>query len=114
MTPLVLGLGLLAQVCLVTGQLLVKHAMNATHLQPVPWRRVTAWLTLGITALTGWFFLWMGLLQRRDLSYVYPLEGLSAVLILIGAAVFLKEKLTVRSCTGIGLIGLGIALVAAS
>ena len=114
MTPSILLLCLASQLCLVTGQLLTKHAMNATNLSPTPWRRVIGRLGLGIFVLTGWFFLWAGLLQKKDLSFIFPFEGLSPVLIVLCASMFLKEKPTARSWVGIGLISLGIALVAAS
>jgi undecaprenyl phosphate-alpha-L-ara4N flippase subunit ArnE len=114
MTGPILLMCLAAQLCLVTGQLLTKHAMNATNLSPTPWRKVMGRLGLGVAILSGWFFIWAWLLQKRDLSYIYPFEGISPVLIVLGAAVFLKEKPTVKSCIGIGLISLGIAFVAAS
>ncbi len=103
-----------SQLCLVTGQLLLKHAMTQTNLTPIPWRRVAPLFSLGITILTGWFFLWGGLLQRKDLSFVYPFEGMGPALMLIGAWIFLKEKLTLQSCIGIALLSVGIAFVAAS
>ena len=114
MTASILLLCLASQFCLVTGQLLTKHAMNATNLSPTPWSRVIGRLSLGIVVLTGWFFIWAGLLQKKDLSYIFPFEGISPVLIVLGASAFLKEKPTVKSWIGIGLISLGIALVAAS
>jgi undecaprenyl phosphate-alpha-L-ara4N flippase subunit ArnE len=114
MTASILFLCLASQFCLVTGQLLTKHAMNATNLSPTPWPRVIGRLSLGIAVLTGWFFIWAGLLQKKDLSYIFPFEGISPVLIVLGASAFLKEKPTAKSWIGIGLISLGIALVAAS
>ncbi len=114
MTISILLLCLASQFCLVTGQLLTKHAMNATNLSPTPWPRVIRRLSLGIIVLTGWFFIWAGLLQKKDLSYIFPFEGISPVLIVLGASAFLKEKPTAKSWIGIGLISLGVALVAAS
>ena len=46
--------------------------------------------------------------------FVYPFEGLSPILVMLGAAIFLKEKLTLRTWLGILLIGSGVALVSAS
>ena len=114
MTLEILLLCVASQLCLVIGQLLLKHAMTHTNLTPIPWRRVVPLFSLGISILTGWFFLWGGLLQRKDLSYVYPFEGMGPALMLIGAWLFLKEKLTLQCCIGIGLISLGIAIVSAS
>jgi undecaprenyl phosphate-alpha-L-ara4N flippase subunit ArnE len=113
-TPEILMLCVASQLCLVTGQLLLKHTMNQTNLTPMPWQRVIPLFALGISILSGWFFLWGGLLQKTDLSYIYPFEGMGPALMLIGAWLFLKEKLTLQSCIGIGLISVGIALVSAS
>ncbi|PYI53225.1 MAG: hypothetical protein DMC62_06005, partial [Verrucomicrobia bacterium] len=47
----------------------------------------------GIALMTLSFFLTLGLLQRFDLSYLYPFQGLSVIIISLMAAVMLKEKL---------------------
>lgn len=104
----------LSQVCLVTGELLMKCAMEITNETPIPWRRFIPRFLSAIGCMSGWFFLWGGVLQRADLSFVYPFEGLSPILVMLGAAVFLKEKLTLRTWIGILLIGSGVALVSAS
>ncbi|MBI3878943.1 MAG: EamA family transporter [Verrucomicrobia bacterium] len=114
MTTALLITAVASQLCLVTGQLLMKHAMNQTNLTPVPWARFAPRFALGVAALSAWFFLWGGLLQRADLSYLFPFEGLSPVLIVFGAALFLKERLTPQSWFGIVLIGAGVAVVSAS
>ncbi|MEY4200820.1 MAG: hypothetical protein RLZZ265_2560 [Verrucomicrobiota bacterium] len=103
-----------SQVCLVTGELLMKRAMDLTNENPVPWPRFVPRFAAAIICMSGWFFLWGGLLQRADLSFVYPFEGLSPVLVMMGASIFLKEKLTTRTWLGILLIGFGVALVSAS
>lgn len=101
---------LASQFCLAGGQICLKHAMNFTHETPPPWRKFLPIFALGIAVLSGWFFLWVGLLQELKISYVYPFEGLSPVLMVLGAAAFLREKLTVRSCVGMALIAGGVAL----
>lgn len=103
-----------SQVCLVTGELLMKRAMDLTNATPVPWARFAPRFISAILCMSAWFFLWGGLLQRADLSYVYPFEGLSPILVMLGACVFLKEKLTARAWLGILLISCGVALVSAS
>ena len=55
-----------------------------------------------------------GLLQRFDLSYLYPFQGLSVIFITILAAVVLKEKLSARLTIGALLITAGIVLVSMS
>jgi undecaprenyl phosphate-alpha-L-ara4N flippase subunit ArnE len=105
---------LAAQVCLATGQLFVKHAMNHTDHTPTPWPKVLSNFALGIGAMTGWFFLWTNLMKTNDLSHIYPFEGVGPVLVVLGAWFFLKEKIHPRAWLGIGLISLGLAFVAAS
>jgi uncharacterized membrane protein len=54
------------------------------------------------------------LLQRFDLSYLYPFQGLSVIFITLMAAVVLKEKLNMRLAIGALLISVGIVLVSMS
>jgi len=105
---------LLAQVALVAGQIFLKHGMNFTNRATTPIGWVAGNLLAGIAMLTLWFLLWMGLLQRLDLSYVYPFEGISPVLLVLAAFVILKETLGWRSWMGVGLIALGTVLVGVS
>ena len=105
---------LAAQVCLATGQLFVKHAMNHTHHTPSPWPKIIGNFALGIGAMTGWFFLWTNLMKTNDLSHIYPFEGVGPVLVVLGARFVLKEKIHPRAWLGIGLISFGLAIVAAS
>ena len=60
------------------------------------------------------FFLNLGLLQRFDLSYLYPFQGLSVIIISLMAAVILKEKLTMQLAIGSLLITVGVVLVSLS
>src|SRR5437899_11169599 len=69
---------------------------------------------IGIALMTISFFLTLGLLQRFDLSYLYPFQGLSVIIITILAAVILKEKLTMQLTIGGVLICAGIVLVSLS
>jgi uncharacterized membrane protein len=60
------------------------------------------------------FFITLGLLQRFDLSYLYPFQGLSVIFITLLAAVVLKEKLNLRLTIGALLISAGLVLVSLS
>ena len=114
MTIRQLFLVLLSQISLVIGQLLLKHGMNFTTKGATPLGRVIGYIVAGVSMLTLWFFLWMGLLQQLDLSLVYPFEGMSPVLLVVAAAITLKEPQSVGSWIGIGLIAFGTVLVGAS
>lgn len=107
MTAFAVALALLSQLFLVVGQLLLKRAMTS-----VPVRK--AFLAAGIACLAGWFFLWVGLLARWDLSRVFPFEGLNPVLVVIGAVLFLRERVSLTGWLGVTLISAGVAIISAS
>jgi uncharacterized membrane protein len=68
-------------------------------------------LAAGIFLLGAQLFLNLGLLQRYDLSLIYPFQGLSVIIISVAAAFVLREKLTMQLVTGSLLISTGIVLV---
>lgn len=105
---------MMSQVALVAGQVFLKHGMNLTHRAPKPRGRIAAHLTAGIGMLTIWFLLWMGLLQKLQISYLFPFEGLSPLLLVVAAWGVLGEKMSWRTWAGAGLIALGTALVGVS
>ncbi|HWM46209.1 MAG TPA: EamA family transporter [Xanthobacteraceae bacterium] len=114
MTWLAFAVGIACQVCLVSGHIVLKHAMNATHRLPRRWGAIAAGIAAGIALLGLWFFLWLGLLRDFELSRVFPFEGIGPPLLVLGAAVFLKERIALRAWIGIALIAAGVALVAGS
>jgi len=71
-------------------------------------------LSAGIFVMAISFFLNLGLLQRFDLSYLYPFQGLSVIIISLMAAIVLREKLTFRLVIGTLLITAGVVLVSIS
>jgi len=114
MTSFTLFLIIIAQFFMVGGQLLIKHAMNCTHIQPLPWSKVIGFFALAIITMTACFFLWLGFLQKLELSHLFPFEGLSPVILVLGASIFLKEKINRQCWIGIALISFGIVLVSLS
>ena len=97
----------------VAGQLLFKHAMERSHSHAFG-RKFAKWLAAGVASMTISFFLTLGLLQHLDLSYLYPFQGLSVIIISVMAALVLKEKLTLRLALGALLITAGVILVSMS
>ena len=67
-----------------------------------------------IAAFAVNFFVNIGLLQRFDLSYFFPFQGLSVILIALAGAWLLKEKLSLRLAIGSIVIALGVVLVSLS
>ena len=107
MTAMAVTLCILCQVLIVNGQLLLKHGISG--------KRPRSWFFFGgIACMTVWFFLWLGLMGKWDLSKLYPFEGLNPAMMAIGAWLVLKEKLPASAWIGLGLICVGVAIVAAS
>lgn len=107
MTPIAIAMAVACEIALVCGQLLLKRAMSAT-----PPR--FGILGGGVVCLSAWFFLWLALLAKWDLSRLFPFEGLNPALVVLGAAVFLKERVPLRTWIGIALISVGVAVVTSS
>jgi uncharacterized membrane protein len=101
-------------VSFVAAQLILKRAMAATTTTGFRNAQFVSKVTAGVILMTISFFLTLGLLQRFDLSYLYPFQGLSVIFITLTAAVVLKEKLNVRLAIGALLISIGIVLVSLS
>jgi uncharacterized membrane protein len=98
----------------VAAQVILKRAMEATTTTGFRNAQFFSNVTGGVLLMTISFFLTLGLLQRFDLSYLYPFQGLSVIFITLIAAVVLKEKLNMRLAVGALLISVGIVLVSLS
>ena len=114
MTPVSLFLILTSLVGYVAGQLLLKRAMESTVTHGFRQRTFVVFLLAGTGAMAVGFFLTLGLLQRFDLSYLYPFQGLTVIFVSIAAAVLLREKLTLQLVLGSLLITAGVVLVSLS
>lgn len=116
----------LCQGLIVIGQLFLKHAVTTAEgaaagasREPAretaaPRGRALRNFAIGIACLTCWFFLWLGLLSRWDISKLYPWEGLNPAMMAIGACLVLKERLPLSAWFGLALVCAGIAVVAGS
>jgi uncharacterized membrane protein len=105
---------IISLVTFVAAQLILKHAMEATTATGFRNARFVPNVVGGVALMTISFFLTLGLLQRFDLSYLYPFQGLSVIFITLMAAVVLKENVNARLTLGSLLISVGIVLVAMS
>jgi uncharacterized membrane protein len=98
----------------VAAQLILKRAMEFSAVNGMRNAYFVLRVLTGVVLMTISFFLTLGLLQRFDLSYLYPFQGLSVIFITVLAAVVLKEKLSARLAIGALLITAGIVLVSMS
>jgi drug/metabolite transporter (DMT)-like permease len=106
-TPLIFLLLIVSECCAVTGQIFFKHAMGGDG-------RKAGKLAWGVTVMAVGFFLWIGLMPKFDLSYLYPFDGLNRILLMFAASFFLKEKMTFNLWMGVALICTGVLLVSRS
>ncbi len=111
MTPFYLTLILISLASFVAGQLLLKHGMESTVARGFKQRTFRIFLVSGTVAMAVSFFLTLGLLQKFDLSYIDPFQGLSVIFVSLAAAIFLREKLNLRLILGSCLIAAGLVLV---
>ncbi len=101
-----LMLVLLSQVSYVVGEFFYKQGMT----RPDGFSR-GPFLVSGFLCQALSFFLWLGLLNEADLSYLFPFQSLNVIVITLGAAVILKEKLSAQLVIGMICIASGVALV---
>jgi drug/metabolite transporter (DMT)-like permease len=107
----------LSLVTVVAGQLLLKLALNRLNELEAgdPRRRQASWIfAASIVSMALSFFVNIGLLQKLDLSYLFPFQDFSMILIAISSAVFLKERLSPALIIGILLVTSGVVLVSVS
>ena len=70
------------------------------------------WLLLGVALQASFFLLYLTLLSRADVSKILPMTAFDYVVVAVLASLVLGEPITPARWTGIGLIILGIGLVA--
>lgn len=114
MTLLSLTIIFIALLTFVIAQLFLKHAMESTVAGGFGQRTFGINIALGTFFMAISFFLTLGLLQKFDLSYLYPFEGLTVIFIIAAAAILLREKLTTKLLVGSLLITVGVVLVSIS
>jgi drug/metabolite transporter (DMT)-like permease len=102
-------LGALGHVVLAKGMKLVGTATAAgTALE----RTLTnPWVLLGVGLQAAFFFMYMALLSREDVSKILPLTSISYLVVGLLAQFVLAEPVTPMRWTGIGFIVLGVLLV---
>ena len=114
MTPVTFLLIIVSEFSSITGQLLFKLAVNESDESAKRRGKFLPIFAAGVLAMAIGFFAWLTLLSKFELSYVYPFEALSRLMLMISAVFFLKEKMTARLWGGASLITFGIIIVSAT
>ena len=104
-----------------TGHIMLAKAMRPVgDLTEAPAGRVGAmmgralanpWLIAGVTLQALFFFMYLTLLSRADVSQILPMTALDYIVVALLAQVFLAEPVTGARWAGIALIVIGVALV---
>jgi drug/metabolite transporter (DMT)-like permease len=69
------------------------------------------WVLLGVALQAAFFFIYMTLLSREDVSKVLPLTTLNYIIVAFLAQLMLAEPVTGLRWAGIGFIVLGVFLI---
>ena len=69
------------------------------------------WVLLGVTLQACFFFLYLTLLSRADVSKILPMTAFDYIVVAMLAQLLLAEPVTPARWTGIGFIVLGVFLV---
>ena len=108
---------------LVAGQLLVKHGLtlkggfqlSLSCFWPEFTKLITSgyiWLGAFVTMSSG--LLWMDVLSKRELSFVYPLISLTYVFSLAASTIIFREHVSPLRWLGVVVICLGVYMVSRS
>lgn len=114
MTAFAFLLVIISELGAMIGQLLFKLSVNESTESRRRRGKFLPIFGIGVLMMTIGFFAWLTLLARYELSVVYPFEALSRLMLIGGAVLFLKEKITPRIGIGALLITAGIFLVSAT
>jgi len=102
-------LGGLGHVVLAKGMKLVGVATAAGS--PLAHVLGNPWVLVGVALQAAFFFMYMALLSREDVSKILPLTTLSYLVVGFLAQFMLAEPVTPLRWTGIGFIVFGVLLV---
>ena len=72
------------------------------------------WVLVGVALQAGFFFMYLTLLSRADVSKILPMTAFDYIVVALLAQLFLAEPVTPARWSGIGFIVLGVFLVSRS
>ncbi|MDI6736417.1 MAG: EamA family transporter [bacterium] len=103
----------------VAGQLLLKSGVMHSDTSQSLLTNYLEMLTNPLVIVGGLFYLassclWLLLLQRRHLSYIYPMVSLAYVLVVIASCFLFHEQVVLIRWIGVGIICIGVSLVSQS
>ena len=88
------------------------HDFRPSALVQFVWRAARiGWMWIGVTLMTVAFFSLLATLSMENVSFVLPVTALSYAAGAVGAALFLREKVTRQRWLGVLVVCLGVTLV---
>jgi uncharacterized membrane protein len=100
-------LAIFCQLLVVPGQVMLKIGLTRKKHREI-------FIISAVLFMAAWFFLWLGLMAFWDLSKLYPFEGLNPAMMAISSWLILKEHMPASAWVGMGLVCVGIIIVAGS
>lgn len=105
----------------VTGQLFMKYGMNLfgkfpisqLHLKVVP-MLLNPWVFIGFAFFGVSSIIWLAILSRMQLSFVYPMVSLAYVLVAFASIFLFRESVSLIRWIGIFTICFGVFLISRS
>lgn len=109
---------ILSTLLMASGQIILKLGLNRMgKLTEKPfWESVVLIITnphviIGAILYVIAAFIWVWVLQQRQLSYIYPFLATTYIFALIGSSLILGEPINWVRWTGVAVIGFGIFLI---
>ena len=103
------------------GELCVSRAMKTagevTNFRPASllrfvWRAMhVGWTWIGVGMMALAFFSLLGMLSIEEVSFVVPVTALSYAVGALGAAVFLRERVSAQRWLGVLIVCVGVTMV---
>lgn len=111
----ILLLTILNSLLMVTGQILWKAGIigkNINNLPDIFFAIFSPFILCGLMVYACSTFLWLYVLNKADLSFVYPIQSLAFVFSLLASIFIFKENISFNRYIGTAIICLGVYLVA--
>jgi len=114
---------MIATVMGIVGQTMLKHGMNqmgplslsGSTVPAIVWQIVCSPFVIGGLLIYGFgTFFWLVTLSRIDLTVAYPFVSLNHVLLFLIGWLILRESVTPLRAVGVGVICVGMILIARS
>ncbi len=107
-------LTILNALLLATGQLLWKTGMQNKDIRSFDQMMLcflNPYIIGGLMIYGLTTILWLFIVSKADLSYVYPIQSFVLIIILLSSALIFKENVTINRWVGAAFIALGVIIV---